>query len=500
MKVKHITILLLILLAGFAGWQLIKERLSPAGSDAARPMRIINYFPQQFGWEQMWLQWPLAKPVMDKDLELIQQAGFTSVRIFLPPRVFGYPQPDPTYTAYLEEALALIQAHQLKAYLNLFDCWGGWQDIEGSQTWLKAIVEPYRDDPRIIAWELRNEVPIDKPEVQAWVQAMFPYLKQYTGQTLATISLNNVEWLDDLRKATSASPLDFYSLHWYPSDSTWTYRFANVLDRARELIGDQRLLIGEFGSSTATISEDRQAYLYRDVLSVARQHGIEDVGVWTLHDFTAGTIGCGGGILSDEHRYYGIHRLDGAPKLAVAVLRSTFVDQKDLGPSPIEVLNSSFENLHPNSGLLSDWKSWDDINSGRQTFFPDCNITHSGRCSARFLEPVGLAVGMNTDPGIRAELGLYYTVHGFVKTENLDGWVRLTLDWFDTKGTWMGKTVRSEAYIDSEAADWTLLSIENATPPPGALYARISAMMLSQQSSTAVWFDDITVSTSRSQK
>jgi endo-1,4-beta-mannosidase len=217
-------------------------------------LKEISYYPKDHAWEKMWTQWPSAKIEMDKDLDRIKALGFNTVRIFLQPDAFGYPTPSHTKLAYFEQALALIHAHGLKAHVNLFDCWGNWADISGSEVWLRAIVAPHRDDPRIAVWELKNEIIFDpsKPDYQPirdWFQALFPFLKAQAGNIPVTVSVYNVEWLADVKALSGATPPDIYSLHWYPNEVVWTDEFPRIIDRARQLIGQAPLLIGEFGLS-----------------------------------------------------------------------------------------------------------------------------------------------------------------------------------------------------------------------------------------------------------
>ena len=263
--------------------------------------------------------------------------------------------PTTTSTSYFDEALALIDAHHLKAHVNLFDCWQSWEDVSGSRTWLQSIVQPHRDDARIAVWELRNEVGLrnkdgaPEPTIRAWVQALFPYLKAQAGGTPCTVSVSNVEWLADVIDLTGSTPPDIYSLHWYPDPVSWTTPFPAVIDRARQLIGTAPLLIGEFGLSTYAYSDISQADLYTDVLHYADRKGITNLGAWTLNDFPPGTIGCDGP-LENEELYFGLYRTDGSPKPAVPILRDAFHGHPPPRPIPNRMHNPSFEDLNRYSG------------------------------------------------------------------------------------------------------------------------------------------------------
>jgi hypothetical protein len=468
--------------------------------DTDTPLKEINYYPRDYAWEKFWLQWPQAKLQMDTDLDRIQALGANTVRIFLHPSAFGYPQPTSEYLNYLDEALALIDAHDLKAHVNLFDCWWSWQDLNGSQTWLKAIVEPHRNDPRIALWELQNEVPLDlvqddKRVVRDWVQVMFPYLKQQVGNTPCTISVNDVEWLDDIRDLTSPNTPDIYSLHWYPNDLNWTKPFPSVIDRARQLIGQADLLLGEFGGSTYIFSETTQANLYRDVLYYAHQKGIVHLGVWALNDFPQDTVQCAGYVPPPAEWYFGLYRLDGSLKPAASILQSAFHGSPPPNLSPVIVLNPSFEDINPNSGQMDNWRPWDQNWSGQQTFTQDCTVAHSGQCSARVNRSGSMtgAVGLYTSPSLLVDPELRYNLQGYVRTENLEGWARIVFAWFDSDAQWVDADTSSQLITDPNLSQWMLVNVSEAVPPINAAYFQVYAQMYSDTAASCVWFDDITM-------
>lgn len=468
--------------------------LSSTSDVSTPPLKEINYYPRNYAWEAFWQQWPQAKLEMDADLDRIQALGANTVRIFLHPSVFGYPQPDSDFLVYLEEALALIDAHGLKAHVNLFDCWWLWDDLDGSRAWLAAIVGPYQNDPRIAVWELQNEVQLDQQGVRDWVEVMFPYLKQQAGDTPCTVSVNRVEWLDDVRDLTNPTSPDVYSLHWYPADDlTWIYTFSSTLDSALQVVDASDLLLGEFGYNTYDLSEANQADLYRDVLYYAHQRGIVHLGAWTLNDFPTGTVQCAGYVPPPGERHFGLYRLDGSPKLAASILHYAFLGSPPSSPSPVAVLNSSFEDLNPNSGQLDDWRPWDQNWTGQQTFEQDCTVAHSGGCSVRVQRPVGVSetVGLYASTGFPVKPRWSYSLEGYVRTENLDGWTRIVLAWFDSQGGWLGADTYSQSISDPNSLQWERVGIDAVTPPASAAYFQVYAHMYSDDTDSCVWLDDV---------
>ena len=493
---------LLIVVVALLGLSFGAGPSKDAAAGPVLPLREISYYPKDYAWSEFWRDWPQAKLQMDADLDAIEGLGANTVRIFLQPDVFGYPIPNNISASYFDEALALIDAHHLKAHVNLFDCWQSWGDASGSQTWLQSLVQPHRNDARIAVWELRNEVGLDKPEIRAWMQAMFPYLKAQAGSTPCTVSVSNVEWLDDVKDLTSSTPPDIYSLHWFPDVVSWTRPFPAVIDRARELIGTAPLLIGEFGLSTYSYSDVGQADLYTDVLFYAGQKGIANLGVWTLNDFLPGTVGCDGP-LKNEELYFGLYRSDGSPKPAVPVLPAAFHGHPPSRPSPVRMHDTSFEDPNYYSGYLGyldNWWPWDEHVPWTGTHWEtqDCTIAHSGRCSVRLSPSVTMTVGLHNVPALQVEDGRVFNLEGYVQTRNLHGFAELALSWFDESGNsgWLGNT-DSQPITAVNLAQWTRISIRGVRPPDGAKYVEVFIKMNSTDAASAVWFDDVTTLTER---
>ena len=438
-----------------------------------------------------------------------------TVRIFLQPDVFGYPIPNSISASYFDEALTLIDAHHLKAHVNLFDCWQCWWDVSGSQTWLRSLVQPHRNDARIAVWELRNEVGLDKPEISAWVQTMFPYLKAQAGSTPCTVSVSHVEWLHDVMELTGSTPPDIYSLHWFPDVVSWTRPFPAVIDRARELIGPAPLLIGEFGLSTYAYSDVSQADLYTDVLYFADQKEIANLGVWTLNDFSPGIIGCAGPITRTEELHFGLYRTDGTPKPAEPILRDAFHGNPPSQPGPARMHNTSFEDLNRYSGYPNNWWPWDAHEPWTGTHWEtqDCTTAHSGHCSVRLRPSVTVGPSVTVSPSVTMTVGLYnvpalpvddgnvFNLEGYVQTRNLQGYAELVLSWFEQADLlgdthWITNT-ESQRITDVNLTQWTRISMRGVRPPDKAKYVEVFGKMNSTDATSAVWFDDVTTLTER---
>lgn len=450
----------------------------------ADELKEVNYYARNHAWLNFWTDWNSGtKTEMDADLDTIVALGANTVRIFLHTDVFGYPQPTQTYVGYLDEALDLIAQHGLKAHVTLFDCGSNPADIIGSKTWVDAIVT--ENDARVVVWELQNEVDLSNATVASWVAELLPYLDLHTGNTPVTVSVLNVEFLDDLPTTSNL----IYSLHWYPSNAyRWTSEFPQVIERALQLVAPSKLLLGELGYHTCEeFSETSQANLYRDVFYSAAHKGITNLGIWTLSDFPESTLICGK-TPPERERFFGIYKNDGAPKPAATIVNNAFHGTPPPNPSPIEILNSSFEWLN-SCGNLENWKGWDQNWSEQQMMIRDCTSAHSGICSVKIQGPGNLIVGMGTIPAFLVTQNSTYDLRGYVKTENLIGWAKLVFSWYDSNVQWISNT--DSAFITTPNASWTELRINNASPPVGAMYLQVYGMMYSTNPLSSVWFDDL---------
>ena len=465
---------------------------APTRAESPTPLKEINYYPRDYAWERFWSHWSLAKPQMDSDLDRIRQLGANTVRIFVHPWSVGFPQPTDQFTANFEDALALIAAHGLKAHVTLFDCWWSWPEIADSRTWLARVVQPHRNDTRIALWELQNEVQLENPAVRTWIQSLLPHLKQQAGTTPITVSVGNVEWLDDVRDLSGTTPPDIYSLHWYPSEFWWTQPFPSVLDRARQLLGSADLLLGEFGYNTYTLSESSQANLYHDVLYYTAQKGVHDLGAWTLNDFPTGTAQCAGNVPSAAEWHFGLYRLDGSPKPATIVLKASFQGHDPIDPAATYVINESFESANLYLEKLENWRSWDQNWSGNQAFVQDCTLAHTGRCSAQVHGFPNLVNGLYNLPVLPVSPGQSWTLQGYLQTQNLHGWAKIVLSWFDSNQQWLDQDTSSQPITATNLEEWTKVTTGPTVPPAEAAFVQVFAQVYTTDPATYVWFDDLT--------
>jgi hypothetical protein len=286
---------------------------------------MINYFPSTHPWEYMWLTWEPAG--MDADFAKIAGLGFNAVRLVIPPKAFGFPQPSAAALGKLRAAISIASSHGLQVQLTLFDLWREYARIDASKTWAAAIVAPYAGDPRLQSIELQNEIDTSKPVTARWAKAMIPYLIGIARGTPVTVSSQiTISSLTTLKNALKGAEPDYYSYHYYGSASGALSAFR----RARDIVAPKNLFIGETGlaSSTAgplappdSAGELAQRRYFETVEQDCRTLSLPPAAPWIFQDFAAGALGP---TRPQKQFHFGLLRADGSEKPAAAWFRSYF--------------------------------------------------------------------------------------------------------------------------------------------------------------------------------
>ena len=80
-------------------------------------VRSISYFPALGGWTLMWTRFDAD--AIDRDLTRIAWLRANTVRVIVPARVFGYPEPEAEMSARLERIVDLAARHGLRVELTM---------------------------------------------------------------------------------------------------------------------------------------------------------------------------------------------------------------------------------------------------------------------------------------------------------------------------------------------------------------------------------------------
>ena len=297
-------------------------------------VRSISYFPARGGWTLMWTRFD--PDGIDRDFARVASLNANTVRVIVPARTFGYPNPKAEMRARLERVVELAARHGLRVELTLFDWWHDYVDIAGSRRWLAALLSPYAGDARIAFVELKNELRLEDEGAAEWAAALIPYVRELTAKpvTVSVPALEPARDLGLLRSALGSSQPDFYSAHFY-----WRPELAaEHLAAARAAVAPLPLRIGETGYSTAipydvlpgapaspSAREAQQAYYFRSLAIVGRRLGLPPIAPWVLSDFAPDAIPPDDPGLGNPREYrFGLFRVTGEAKPAALAIRSIF--------------------------------------------------------------------------------------------------------------------------------------------------------------------------------
>jgi hypothetical protein len=495
--------LVLVLAAALAA--LLQGGAVPASSaDGLRvpeDVRSISYFPARGGWTLMWTRFDAD--AIDRDLSRIAWLRANTVRVIVPARVFGYPEPEATMTARLEIVVDLAAQHGLRVELTLFDWWHDYADVAGSRRWVAAVLSRYAGDVRIAFVELKNELkPLDLGAAE-WAAALIPYVRQVARKpvTISVPALDAARDLRLLRAALGAAQPDFYSAHlyWRPEVA------AERLDAARTAVAPLPLRVGETGYSTAipydvlpgvpassSAREAQQAYYLRSLALVSRRLGLPPIAPWTLSDFAPDAIPSDDPDVHGNPREYrfGLFRVSGQPKPAAAELRTIF------SGVPVDGFNGGFEDAvrdgrgHPVPAL------WRIRMTPNAAFARDRHVARTGRASARIdgkgagSRPDAAFAIAPSDPAVRP--GDRSTVTAFARADSRCGEVRVALRWFSVEGRAVGG-VESEP-LRCGTPGWRRLRT-GGTAPADAAY--VGVYLRAARTVGRAWFDDVSYSCAR---
>jgi hypothetical protein len=461
-------------------------------------VRSISYFPARGGWTLMWTRFD--PDAIDRDLARVASLRANTVRVIVPARAFGFPEPDPAMSARLERVVELAAGHGLRVELTLFDWWHDYGDVSGSRRWAAAVLSRFHGDERVAFVELKNELRPEDPGAAAWAAALIPYVRELTDKpvTISVPALDPERDLRLLRAALGASQPDFYSAHVY-----WRPELAaEHLARASAAVAPVPLRVAETGYSTVipydilpgvpaspSAREAQQAYYLRSLALVADRLGLPPIAPWVLSDFAPDAIPYDDPGLHESGREYrfGLFRVSGEAKPGAAELRSIFSGRHS------KAFNNGFEQAVLDERGRPLPALWRIRQSRGATFTRDARIAHAGRASARI---DGAAGGTGPDasftiapPDPAARSGEPSTVTAFARAGARCGQVRVAVRWFGRDGRSVGGAVSPPLRCGTRG--WQRLRASGAAPA-GAAY--VGLFLRAAGAVGPVWFDDVAYS------
>ena len=293
-----------------------------------RPFKVkgVNYYPRRASWYHFLEE---ADPLeMAAELDVIKQAGFNTIRVFLryEPLFTCQPEhaiPNEAIFAKVDVLFQLARERGLKMIVTLNDLpdltfrplYTDWPHYDTQTVY---IVRRYRNEPGVLAWDLRNEGDLDygvrpgdnprfsQEEVIAWLAHISQLVRENDLYHLITAGW----WGDPIATSPYVDILSFH--HWSEAEELE----ARVSDYRQR--NNKPLMLQEFGyHSWAEAPQDQrdeagQADILGRVVAVAEECGISGWVIWTAFDF----VPPDGQPINYEHSF-GLWRVDLMPKPAL---------------------------------------------------------------------------------------------------------------------------------------------------------------------------------------
>ena len=298
-------------------------------------LKGLNYYPAAHPWAHMWQEWD--GPAVARELQRARhELGINTVRVLVPYRsVHGWTDGEGNIQFLmldrLQQFVQLAGDQQLKVIVTLFD----WHDEEapaGSEReakdlkYLRAIVTAFKDDDRVLAWDLHNEpdnyptwLTGRAPAVVDWLERMADATRAIDPQHPVTVGVGKHSslWVQAPNGRTIADISDIISVHGYDAAT-----FGRMIDEVRART-TKPIVLEEFGWPSGPecggpyFDEPSQLYLYREAIKIAGTGQLSGIVNWWYQDPPATLV-----YAHDENGHYGLYRRDGSPKPATAPFRS----------------------------------------------------------------------------------------------------------------------------------------------------------------------------------
>lgn len=317
------------------------------------PINGFNYYPQLHPWRTFNIgHWDPRGT--RRELELAAGLGANTVRIFIDyqfsldnskaqqPKDL-YFAPIAQYVTNVREFLDIAGRLNMKVIVTLFDSldWFMYQPQSAwiAEEYLKELVPPFADDPRILCWDLQNEP--DRPLVLVGAPAVIGFFQRISDlvRKIDPRHLQTIGWIDRARGKYFPDLdryLDFWSFHFYDQASR-----LNDLVVFYKSKTTKPVLLQEFGLATGgpgpdgQHTEQDQAQHYRTVLATLEANKMCGSVFWSLNDYPVGLAGNPPSPNDSPENHFGVFRLDYSEKPATAELRSFWKEHAPSRYQPI---------------------------------------------------------------------------------------------------------------------------------------------------------------------
>lgn len=286
----------------------------------------VNYYPRDTPWQRFLTA--INPENLAEELDLLQTGGINTLNLYLRHEPLftcigngAVPVPetitrlDAIIKATAERNFRLIMTLNDAADLSIYPLYDNPAHIREQ---IKFLATRYRDEPAILAWNVREAGDADYLSGGFQREAVLEWFIQ-TVISIREIDTNHLitaSWTDD---AEATIPyVDFVSFQGFSDLDDLRQRIAILRNQTQKPI-----LLSRFGFSTLDISETEQRDRIYEVLQAAQNNQLAGWMIWTAFDFPLTAVceepNCPAEDKPDYH--YGVWNTSYFPKLAVEAIK-----------------------------------------------------------------------------------------------------------------------------------------------------------------------------------
>jgi hypothetical protein len=285
----------------------------------------VNYYPRDTPWKRFLTTTEPAS--VETELDLLRNAGINTLRIFLwhealficpgdgaVPIAEGFARLDTIIQAATVRGFRLILTLNDLPDLSTYPLYNSPRHT-GEQ--MIYIVRRYREEPAILAWDLRDGGDVDylngifeKTDVLEWLTRTAILVHRADPNHLITAS-----WAEDTEATIPA--VDVVSVQHFGDVASLRQRLAVLTE-----LTDKPILLSAIGYSSYEMDEISQRNALQQALEAAQNNGLAGWVVWTAFDYpliaTCVEPNCPSADSADHH--FGLWNTSYFPKLSVDVI------------------------------------------------------------------------------------------------------------------------------------------------------------------------------------
>lgn len=293
--------------------------------------RGVNYYPARYPWRRFLTQ--TDPETVATEFALLQSVEFNTLRLFLwNEALFTCPGSGavPVAEAFLrlDGIVQMAAANGFRLIVTLNDLpdlmnYPLYHNPPHTLAQTEFIVQRYRDEAAIFAWDLRNEGDIDygsHPTIQGTFHraTVLAWLDRTAARvrSLDTNHLITAGWLYD---SESTIPyVDFVSFHHWSGVGRARQRV-----KALRTATDKPVLLQEFGYSSQRVGLEAQAFITGEVIAVVETAGAAGWLIWAAFDFPTDATCTPPHCPSEDNaeHHFGVWAADYTPKPVIDVLK-----------------------------------------------------------------------------------------------------------------------------------------------------------------------------------